>query len=121
MNDALRIKFAEFEGWEYDGYNDRFLHKTDCQVAYIGRKPFNKQIPTYDNDSDIDRCVRLLGDNVYREYVGYVIVEYTNNALRGLKMSDDDFFKLLAKAVGQATVEQKIAAFVKAMGWEDVK
>jgi hypothetical protein len=107
MNNAIRIKMAEAEGWTYIGVT------ADEAQSPIGQSPWTgitkaTPIPAYDNDNDLDRFIRGVSGSMLRGY--FLQLE-----------------KIVGGGIGNehmlflATVEQKQEAIIKAMGWEEVK
>ena len=92
MNDAIRAKMAEAEGWSMAQEGDA---------------------PAYDNDNDIDRFIRVMGR---RHLSKYRVALYHGTKIAGQQVAGSGEARMLV-----ATVEQKEATVIRAMGWEGVR
>ena len=90
MNDAIRAKMAE----------------EDCATIDV------YSMPTYDNDNDLDRFIRCMGR---RHLIKYRVALYHVTKTTGQQVAESTELRMIV-----ATVEQKRAAIIKAMGWEGV-
>lgn len=110
MNDAIRAKMAEAEGWtmvQSGGASTMYWRSPE---KYTWRE--QKDAPAYDNDNDLDRFIRGMGR---RHLIKYRVALYHVTKPTGQQVADNTDLRMIV-----ATVEQKQAAIIKAMGWEGV-